>query len=518
MVAAILGSSIVFLDGLVVAVALERIGQELPASAVGVLEGQTYVSTGYFATLAAFLILGGALSDHYGRRKVFTIGLLGFGVTSVICGLAPTMELLIVGRLLQGVAGALLVPGSLAIITATFEGQQRARAFGIWAAATSAASVVGPVVGGVLIGLSWRAAFLINVPLVLVALWATRRFMAESRDEGAGRDFDWLGASIAVIAVGCLTLGLVRGEQSQWADPLAMAALAVGAVAIVAFPLRMARASSPLVPLGLFRSRAFATINLSTFLIYGAIYSVIGFQSLFFQGTLGYSPVAAAFLTIPSWVFLAVLSTRVGTLAGRLGPRRFLVIGPALMALGLLWLARIPATSAPWDATLGDPSSLVPPTGTLVDVLPYLLLYGVGLSLVVAPLTTTLMSSVPVAQAGRGSAINNAISRVGQPLLGALLFVAITAAFYGSLGRLLPDTLTSSAAFRTALPPLNAPAPGTSPALTAASRIASTEAFHLALVVGAGLLLGGSVVNGVGLRTKGERTAGAEPAATRVQA
>lgn len=518
MVAAILGSSIVFLDGLVVAVALEPIGRELPASAVGVLEGQTYISTGYFATLAAFLILGGALSDHYGRRKVFTMGLVGFGVTSVMCGLAPTMELLIVARLLQGVAGALLVPGSLAIITATFEGQQRARAFGIWAATTSAASVFGPIVGGVLIGLTWRAAFLINVPLVLIALWATRRFMAESRDEDAGGDFDWPGAAIAVLAVGGLTLGLVRGQQNQWADPLAMAALAVGAVAVVAFPLRMARASSPLVPLGLFRSRSFATVNLSTFLIYGAIYSVLGFQSLFLQGTLGYSPVAAALTTVPSWILLAVLSTRIGTLAGRLGARRFLILGPVLMALGLLWFARIPATSAPWDATLGDPSSLVPPAATSVDVLPYLLLYGVGLSLVVAPLTTTLMSSVPVAQAGRGSAINNAISRVGQPLVGGLMFVAITAAFYGSLGRIAPNADTSSTAFRAAIAPLNGVAAGSAPELEAAARLASTEAFHIALVLGAALLLAGAVVNGIGLRAADEQAATTAPTATRVEA
>ncbi len=518
MVAAILGSSVVFLDGLVVAVALERIGRELPASVVGVLEGQTYISTGYFATLAAFLILGGALSDRYGRRRLFTIGLVGFGVTSACCAFAPTMELLIVARLFQGVAGALLVPGSLAVITATFEGEERARAFGIWAAATSATNVLGPLVGGVLIGLTWRAAFLINVPLLLVALWATRRHMAESRDEEAGSGFDWLGACIAVVAVGGLTLGIVRGQQRQWEDPLAFAALVVGIVGVVAFPVRMARARNPLVPLGMFRSRAFATINLSTFLIYGALYSVLGFQSLFLQAVLGYSPLAAAALTIPMGILLAVLSTRVGTLAGRLGPRRFLVLGPALMALGLLWFARIPATSAPWQASLAEPSTLVPPIDPVVDVLPYLLLFGIGLSLVVAPLTITLMGSVAVAQAARGSAINNAISRVGQPLLSALVFVVITGAFYASLGRLLPAVDTDSASFRSAVPPLNSPVDGTPAEIVDAARVASTDALHLALVLGAGLLVGGAVVNGIGLRHPDASTAPAEQPASGLEA
>ncbi len=518
MVAAILGSSIVFLDGLLVSVALAPIGRDLPASVVGVLEGQTYVAAGYFATLAAFLILGGALSDHYGRRKLFTIGLAGFAVTSIMCALAPTLELLIVARLLQGVAGALLVPGSLAIITATFDGPERARAFGIWAAATSATNLFGPVVGGALVGLTWRAAFLINVPLIVVALWATRRHMAESRDETAGASFDWPGAFIAALAIGGLTLGVVRGQQQDWEDPLALVALAVGLVGVVVFLLRMARAPAPLVPLRIFRSRPFATINLSTFLIYGALYTTLGFQALYLQGALGYTPLAAALLTVPIGILLMLLSTRVGTAAGRVGARRFLILGPALMAVGLLWFARIPAASAAWHADLGNPSSLVPPVDTLVDLLPYVLLFGAGLSLVVSPLTITLMASIPVQQAGRGSAINNAISRVGQPLLGALMFVVITGTFYTSLGRLLPTVDTSAPAVRATVPPLNAVAAGSVPELATASRLASTEAFHVALVLGAGLLLLGAVVNAVGLRTREERTVAAEPTSPPVEA
>jgi len=506
MVAAILGSSIVFLDGLVVAVALPRIGQDLPTSRVGVLEGQTYVIAGYFAMLAAFLILGGALSDHYGRRRVFTIGLVGFGVTSILCGLAPTLELLVIGRLLQGASGALLVPGSLAIITATFDPPQRARAFGVWAAATSATNLLGPIVGGVLVGITWRAAFLMNVPLLLVAIWATRRHMAESRDDDASAHFDWPGALVGAIAVGGLAFGAIRGQQGEWRDPIAFVALLIGAAAAVAFPILMIRRPDPLLPLGLFRSRGFATINLSTFLIYGALYSVLWFQSVYLQGTLGYSPLAAGLVAVPMGILLTVLSTRVGAAAGRLGPRRFLVVGPCLMAVGALWFARIPSSSPAWIARLTDPASLIPPVGTAVDVLPYALLFGTGLALVVAPLTTTLMGSVPVQRAGIGSAINNAISRVGQPLLGALLFVVITGVFYSSIGELVPVVDTDSPAFRAAVAPLNEPLPGVPPGVTAASDIASTDAFRVALIAGAALLVAGAVVNGIGLGRPDEDT------------
>ncbi|MFZ5853929.1 MAG: MFS transporter [Chloroflexota bacterium] len=499
MVAAILGSGTVFLDGTVVNVALKRIGQELPASVVGVLEGQTYVTSGYLATLAALLILAGALSDHLGRRRMFTIGLAGFGLTSVLCGLAPSLELLVAARVLQGAAGALLVPGSLAIIAATFEGPARARAFGLWAAATSATIVLGPIVGGVLVGtISWRMAFLINLPLLAVALYATRRYMEESWDERAPEHFDWLGALVGAIAVGGLAFGAIRGQQRDWTDPIAFLALGVGSIALVTFPVLMARRADPLVPLELFRVRRFAILNLSTFLIYGALYVTLAFQAVFFQGTLGYSPLAAGMLSLPSGLLLMLLSTRVGALAGRIGFRRFLVAGPALMAAGTLWLARIPATSRAWEAELARPDSLLPPGDVLVDVLPGLVLAGLGMSLVVAPLTSALMSSVPVRQAGLASAINNAVSRVGQPLLGALIFVAITAGFYGTLGTLVPGLDTSTADFRALVAPLNPPAAVVPPGVVAAAKIASTDAFHLAMGVAAALLAGGTLVNALG--------------------
>jgi len=499
--AAILGSAIVFLDGTLVYIALPRIGAQLTSTVLGRLEGQTYISSGYLATLAAFLVLAGALGDYYGRRRMFVVGLVGFGATSVLCGLAPNLELLVVGRVLQGVAGALLVPGSLAIITSTFEGPSRARAFGLWAAVTSALTTLGPPLGGIFVdSLGWRALFLVNVPLVAAAVWFTTRYMAESRDETSSGHFDWLGAVVAVLAIGGLAFGATRGQQQQWRDPIAFVSIGIGAVALVAFPILMATHKHPLVSLGLFRIRAFSAVNLSTLLIYGALYTNFGFQSLFLQGTLGYSPLGAAIVGLPSGILLTFLSARVGTLSGRLGVRGFMVAGPLLMALGFLWWVRVPPTSHGWAAAISDASTLVPPIDVFIDPLPATILFGIGISLLVAPLTTALMSSVPVRNAGIASAINNALSRVGQPLIQAAVFIVVSGAFYATLAAAVPGADPNAPDLRSHYEAFNAPPKDAPPELAAASRIASTDAYHLAAIVCAGLLLAGAAVNAVGLR------------------
>lgn len=499
--AAILGSAIVFLDGTLVYLALQRMGAELPTTLLGRLEGQTYVTSGYLATLAAFLVLAGALGDYYGRRRMFLIGLIGFGVTSVLCGLAPNMELLVLGRLLQGIAGALLVPGSLSIITSTFEGPSRARAFGLWAAVTSALAALGPPVGGILVETAgWRSLFLINVPLVVLGAWLAARYMRETRDEAASPRFDWLGAIVAAMAIGGLAFGAIRGYQTQFREPMALGALGLGAFAFVAFPILMARRDHPLVPLGLFRIRAFATINLSTLLIYGALYANFGFQALFLQGTLGYSPLGAALIGLPTGLLLTVLSTRVGTMSGRLGVRPFLVAGPIVMALGLLWWLFVPSTSQAWVASLANPASLAPPIDALVGPLPGIVIFGIGLSLLVAPLTTALMGSVPVRNAGLASAINNALSRIGQPLFAAAVFIVVSGTFYSTLAAAVPGMDPSSPELRAGYEALNPPPKDAPPALVAASKVASTDAYHLAVIVAAALLLSGAAVNAVGLR------------------
>ena len=519
MLAAILGSSMVFLDGSVVNLALPRIGATLPASLVSTLEGQTYVVSAYLATLAALLVLAGALADYHGRRRVFAIGLAGFGLTSVMCGLAPSLELLVLFRILQGAAGALLVPAPLAILTALFDGPARARAIGIWAAATSAAILVGPVVGGLLVDtVDWRAAFLVNVPLVLLALYATLRYIAETRAEHATGRFDWLGAAVVAMAVGGLSFGAIRGQDREWADPVAWIALGVGACALLAFPVLMARRRHPLVPLGLFRRRAFATVNLSTLLIYGALYTALTFQALFLQGVLGYSATAAGVVTLPQGVFLTLLSTRIGSLAGRYGPRPFLVAGPMLMAAGVGWLARMPASSEAWRLSWSVPATFSPPPSAIVDLGPYVLLFSLGLSLLVAPLTTALMASVPVANAGVASAINNAISRVGQPIISAVIFVAVTGSFYAALAGAIPGLDPASPALRDLVQPLNPPRPGAPAQVVEAARVASASAFHAAALVCAALLAAGAAANWLGLREGGpaavRATTHADPSTT----
>jgi EmrB/QacA subfamily drug resistance transporter len=500
LLAAILGSGIVFLDGTIVNLALPSIGR-LPTSFVGVLEGQAYVVSGYLAVLSALLILAGALADMYGRRKVFAIGLAGFGVSSLLCGLAPSLELIVLFRILQGASGALLVPGSLSIITATFDGAARSRAFGIWAASTSGLALFGQPVGGLLVdSLSWRAAFLINVPLLALALWATLRHMRESRDSDANRHLDWLGAAVGAIAIGGLAFGATRGQQLEWRDPLAWVALGIGTVALVTFPVLMLRRPHPLVPLELFRNREFAVINLSTFLIYGALYVGGFYQSVLLQATLGYTATAASLSGFPTGLLLVVLSPRVGALAGRLGPKPFLVAGPLIMAAGLLWWARIPATSAAWRASLADPGTLLPPVSVLIDVLPALLIFGVGIGFVVAPLTTMLMGSIPTRHAGLGSAINNALSRVGSPLIGAVVFIVVSATFYSALSTRVPDLATSNPVVRAQYPPLNPPTGDVPPQAAEAAKEASVDAFRVATILAAVLLVSGSAANIVGLR------------------
>jgi EmrB/QacA subfamily drug resistance transporter len=514
--AAILGSAIVFLDGTIVSIALRNIGADLPATIVGKLEGETYVTSGYLATLAAFLVLAGALGDHYGRRRVFIIGLIGFGITSAACGLAPSLEILAVARVFQGIAGALLVPGALSIITATFEGPERGRAFGIWAAATSAVTTLGPPIGGILVQtISWRVAFLINIPLVVLAVWLAVRFMDETRDESSTGDFDWLGAAVAVVAIGGLSFGAIRGQEKLWHDQLAFGALGFGALGLVAFPFLMARRPHPLVPLALFRIRAFAAINLSTLLIYGALYSNFTFQGLFVQSTLGYSPVGAALIGLPTGIVLTLVSTRVGTIAGRIGARRFLVAGPLIMAAAMAWWIRVPPESTPWVPNLSDPASLIPPFAVLTDPLPSVLLFSIGISFVVAPLTSTLMSSIPVRNAGLGSAINNALSRVGQPLVAAVIFIAVNGAFYAALAAAVPGTDANSVDLRTAFQPLNPPPAGADPLLAAAAKVASTNAFHLAAAVSAALMAAGALVNYIGLRPTAADPVPAPAVATR---
>ena len=503
LVAAVLGSGIVFLDSTVVNVALPEMGRDLSSSWFGVLEAQSYVYYGYLLTLSALLILAGALSDFYGRRRLFFIGLIGFGVTSVLCGIAPNMELLIIARLLQGAAGAVLVPGSLAILTTTFSGEEQGRAFGFWAGASALTAILGPPLGGALVAYwSWRAVFLINIPLVAIAAYLTLRHMRESKDEAASSHFDWWGAITVVIALGGLTFGVIRGQVENWRGATGLISLALGAVALCGFLVVQARARNPLVPLDLFKSRNFTITNISTFLIYGALYVTFQYQALYLIGTVGYNELAFGLAGLIAPVFLTIFSARMGALAARVGPRWFMTAGPAIMGGGLLWLTRIPADSARWVAEVENLGSFAPPADYWTDLFPALFVFGVGLAIMVAPLVSALMRSVPPANSGVASAINNAISRIGPQLGGALLFVAATTSFYGTLGELLPSVDTSVPEVRAEIQPFNPAPEGSTPAVAAAVDDASTDAFHLTALVAAALCFAGAAINGAGIRNE----------------
>jgi EmrB/QacA subfamily drug resistance transporter len=516
LIAAILGSCVVFLDSSVVGVALPKIGRELPAHLFGVLEGQSYVYNGYLLAESALLILAGGLTDFYGRRRIFSLGVLGFGIASILSGLARTMEWLVAFRVLQGIAGAFIVPGSLALITATFTAEEQGRAFGVWSGASAGLTILGPFIGGILVDtVSWRAVFLVNVPLILLAWWMIQRFVRESRDEAASGKFDVPGTILSALAVGGLVSGTISGQQRAWHGREAFLALGIGGAAAAMLPIRMLRTAHPLVPPSLFRSRNFTVANLSSLVIYAALAVTFYYSGLFMQGTLGYTAAADGVATIPGAIFMALFSARFGMLASRYGARWFMAAGPVFMALGTAWLARVPAQSAGWTLRPGDFMTFAPPTAYLTDFLPGFVLFGLGGMIMVAPLTATVMGSAPPENAGIASAINTAISDVGPQLALALIFIAITASFYTALAIRVPGLDTSSPPVRQQVTPLNRAGPDTPESLQNAARSASTAAYRLAMLIGAALFLVGAGINAAGIQTakvpRGGRVVSADP-------
>jgi EmrB/QacA subfamily drug resistance transporter len=403
--AAILGSGIAFLDSTVVNVALPHISDDLG----GGLSGLQWTLDGYLLTLSALLLLGGALGDEYGRKRMFVIGLVWFTVASVLCGIAPDIGTLIAARALQGVGGALLVPGSLALITASFRAQDHGVAIGAWSGLTGVATSVGPFLGGWLVdAVTWRLVFLINVPLAALALWVTLRHVPESRDPQAGKRPDFAGAATATLGLAGLVFALIQGPAHGW-SPFVIVAGVLGAIGLVAFPFVERRVSSPLVPLEIFRSRQFSGANGTTFVVYAALGVALFLVVVELQTVLGYSALAAGTATLPITVLMLVISPRAGRLAQRIGPRVPMTIGPLIVAAGLVLLAGIG-----------------PGTTYLTGILPGLVVFGLGLSLTVAPLTTAVMGSVDENHVGVGSGVNNAIARVA-----GLLAVAVLPALAG---------------------------------------------------------------------------------------
>lgn len=397
--AATLGSGMALLDGTVVNVALRSIGTEFGAG----LATLQWVANGYLLSLAGLILLGGALGDRWGRRRVFELGVVVFAVASALCGLAPNAEVLVAARVAQGVGGALLTPGSLAILQAVFAPSERARAIGIWSGAAGIATAFGPIVGGVLIEASWRWVFLINVPLAVVTLAVSRRWVPETRDAGASGRFDVAGAALAVAGLAGTTYGLI-----DWGTSHALVLGVAGLALLAAFVAWEHRAPRPMVPLGLFGSRQFSAANAMTFVVYAALGAIMFFLVLQLQTSLGWSPLAAGVATVPVSVCMLFLAGKGGELGEHIGPRLPMTVGPLVMAAGTLMLVPV---------AHGDAYA--------VSVLPGLVVFGLGLALMVAPLTATVLAAAPDHRAGIASGINNAVARAGSLLAVAALPVLV---------------------------------------------------------------------------------------------
>ena len=399
LLATIIGSGIVIVDGTVVNLALPALGRDLHASFAGL----QWVVDGYLLSLSSLILLGGSLGDIFGRKKTYLTGLLGFGIVSLLCGLAPTESLLIGLRVLQGVFGALLVPGGLAIINTNFPEGLRGKAIGQWSAFTALGAAIGPLLGGVLVDtLSWRWVFFINVPLVLICAALAVPNVKESHDTHR-RHLDIIGAILAITALAGLTYGLIEGSSSGWsAGPLA--AMAAGAVSLGLFLLAEQREKDPMIHLSLFKSRNFSAANITTFAMYGALGGFFFAFVIYLQNSLGYSTLQAGLSAMPVTLLLLLLSGRVGALTGTIGPRLFMTAGPLIAAVGMLMLY-----------------GLQPGESYLLHVLPGVTLFGLGMATLVAPLTVTVMSSVDNQESGIASGINNAVARVAGLIVIALL-------------------------------------------------------------------------------------------------
>jgi EmrB/QacA subfamily drug resistance transporter len=422
----VLGSGIAALDATVVNIALPTIGREFHTG-VAALQ---WVMTGYTLTLAAFLLVGGSLGDHFGRRKVYTIGVVWFALASVACGLAPGPVFLIVTRVLQGVGGALLTPGSLAILEASFAPADRSRAIGAWSGLGGVATAAGPLLGGYLItAASWRWIFFINLPIAALVIAMSARHVPESRDPGATGKIDYAGAVAGVVFLIGITFAFIEAPTLGWSSPAVITMMLVGVAGLIAFLARELTASSPMLPLGIFRVRQFAATNAVTFIVYAALTGATFLLPVQLQVVSGYSPLASGLALLPLTFIMLALSARSGKLASRIGPRLQMSVGPVVVGAGLALLVL---------TTHGS--------NYVIYVLPPVVVFGLGLAITVAPLTATAMNSAPAENSGIASAVNNDVAR-----LGGLLAVAVLPALAGITGTAYLHPATLTAGFRTAV-------------------------------------------------------------------
>ncbi|MCW2616130.1 MAG: stp1 [Frankiales bacterium] len=443
LLAAVLGSGIALLDATVVTIALPALGRDLGAD----LPGLQWTVNGYVLTLAALILLGGSLGDLLGRRRVFVVGAVWFGVASLLCGLAPDVPTLVAARALQGVGAALLTPGSLSLIQASFVPEDRARAIGAWSGLGGVAAALGPFVGGLLVEVSWRLVFLVNPPLCVAVVVLALRHVPESRDEQADPRVDVAGAVLGALGLAGLTYALVAaGDRGP--SPAVLATGAAGLVALAGFVVVERRSSHPMLPVGVFASRQFTAANLVTFAVYAALGGVFFLLVVHLQVVAGSSPLAAGTSLLPITLLMLALSPRAGALSARTGPRLLMSVGPLLCAVGVLLMRRVDA-----DARY------------VADVLPAVVVFGLGLTATVAPLTVTVLAAASERHAGVASGVNNAVARTAS-----LLAVAVLPLAAG-----LPDT-SDTAGF--------------------------ARGFDRAMVLAAALLAVGGLVAAVGIRDR----------------
>jgi EmrB/QacA subfamily drug resistance transporter len=426
LLATVLGSGLAFIDGTVVNVALPSIGESLDAG----VSGLQWTINAYTLTLASLILLGGSLGDRFGRRRVFLIGVVWFAVASLLCGIAPNVEALVAARAVQGVGGALLTPGSLAILQSSFRPQDRMRAIGAWSGLGGIAGAAGPFLGGYLVqSVGWRWVFLINLPFAVAVVLVTTRHVPESSDPQASHSLDVIGAALGALGLGALTYGLIAWQELGPGSPVVLVSLLGGLAGLAGFVWREHAARAPMLPLGIFSSAAFTATNIVTFVVYAALSGLFFFLVLTLQVVSGFSPLVAGAALLPVTVLMLLLSSRMGALSTRIGPRIPMTVGPLVAAAGTLWLTRV------------DDSATY-----LRDVLPPVALFGLGLSVTVAPLTATVLAAAPDRHAGIASGVNNAVARVA-----GLLAVAALPLVVGLDGAAYADPDLLQPAYRTAM-------------------------------------------------------------------
>jgi EmrB/QacA subfamily drug resistance transporter len=500
--AAILGTTVVTIDSTVANVALPAIADDLG----GGLAGQQWTANAYLVTLSSLLLIGGSLGDIFGERRVFALGVLLFGATSLICALAPTIEVLVGARALQGMAGALLTPAALAVIVSTFPPEERGKAVGAWTAWGGIGTVLGPVVGGQLVdSASWRWIFAINVPIVLITIMMILRFVPVGRERDPNARVDVVGALLCALGLAGLTFGLIEQPLHGWTSVAVSLPLVLGALLFAGFLLWEGRwAERPMLPLALFRRRNFAAGNLETFLMYGGLGLLFFFLVLFLQQVAGFSALEAGSSSIPVTLLMFGLSMRFGALADKYGPRFFMGFGPLVAAAGMtLLVMRVDADADYWS-----------------DVLPGLVVFGVGLSMTVAPLTSTVLADADDSNAGIASGVNNAIARVAGLVAIAAVGAVVAATFSSKLDeevgeRALARPEVARAVEQAKRQPLAVVEVQGVPDDVAASvresaEDASVSAFHMGLGIATFLVALGGVLGLIGITNPRRRVSAAE--------